>query len=57
MSKVRPFLTDKKPFYSDITAIELWAMDVDTQHQWLSQYVGQGTMFMFDALLGESHRQ
>lgn len=47
-SKVRPFITDKQPFYSGITAIELWAMDVDTQHQWLSQYVGQGTMFMFD---------
>ncbi|EED13519.1 monooxygenase, putative [Talaromyces stipitatus ATCC 10500] len=47
-SKVRPFLTDKNPFYSGITAIELWAMDVDIQHQWLSQYVGQGTMFMFD---------
>ncbi|KUL82995.1 hypothetical protein ZTR_09333 [Talaromyces verruculosus] len=27
--KVRPFLTHKKPFYPDITAIELWAMDVD----------------------------
>jgi 2-polyprenyl-6-methoxyphenol hydroxylase-like FAD-dependent oxidoreductase len=47
-SKVRPFLTDKKPFYSGITAIELWAMNVDVQHQWLSQYVGQGSMFMFD---------
>lgn len=47
-SKVRPFLTDKHPFYSGITAIELWAMNVDIQHQWLSQYVGQGTMFMFD---------
>ncbi|QKX57484.1 uncharacterized protein TRUGW13939_04598 [Talaromyces rugulosus] len=47
-SKVRPFLTDEKPFYSGITAIELWATNVDAQHQWLSQYVGQGSMFMFD---------
>ena|SRR5258706_16046546 len=28
-SKVRPLVTDEKPFYSDITAIELWALDVD----------------------------
>ncbi|RAO72397.1 uncharacterized protein BHQ10_008409 [Talaromyces amestolkiae] len=47
-SKVRPFLTDEQPFYSGITAIELWAMDVDAQHQWLSDYVGQGSMYMFD---------
>jgi 2-polyprenyl-6-methoxyphenol hydroxylase-like FAD-dependent oxidoreductase len=47
-SKVRPFLTDTKPHYSGVTVIELWAMDVDVEHPWLSQYVGQGSMFMFD---------
>jgi 2-polyprenyl-6-methoxyphenol hydroxylase-like FAD-dependent oxidoreductase len=47
-SKVRPLLTAEKPFYSGITAIELWALDVDKTNPWLSQYVGQGSVFMFD---------
>ncbi|EXJ67155.1 uncharacterized protein A1O5_09802 [Cladophialophora psammophila CBS 110553] len=47
-SKVRSFLTDKQPYYSGITAIELWASEVDKKHQWLSDFVGAGNCFMFD---------
>ena len=47
-SKVRPLVTDTKPFYSGITAIELWALEVEKQHPWLSQYIGKGNCFMFD---------
>ena len=47
-SKVRPLLTTEKPFYSGITAIELWALNVDKFNPWLSQYVGKGSCFMFD---------
>lgn len=47
-SKVRPLLTTEKPFYAGITAIELWALNVDETNPWLSQYVGKGSCFMFD---------
>jgi 2-polyprenyl-6-methoxyphenol hydroxylase-like FAD-dependent oxidoreductase len=47
-SKVRPLLTDEKPFYSGITGIELWALEVDQKEPWLSGYVPDGTLFMFD---------
>jgi 2-polyprenyl-6-methoxyphenol hydroxylase-like FAD-dependent oxidoreductase len=47
-SKVRPFLTDEKPFYSGITGIELWALDVDEKEPWLAEYIGEGSLFMFD---------
>jgi 2-polyprenyl-6-methoxyphenol hydroxylase-like FAD-dependent oxidoreductase len=47
-SKVRPLLTEEKPFYSGITAIELWALDVEKTNLWLSKYVGNGSCFMFD---------
>jgi 2-polyprenyl-6-methoxyphenol hydroxylase-like FAD-dependent oxidoreductase len=47
-SKVRPLLTEEKPFYSGITAIELWALDVEKTNPWLSKYVGNGSCFMFD---------
>ncbi|KAF4627969.1 hypothetical protein G7Y89_g10183 [Cudoniella acicularis] len=47
-SKIRPLLTTEKPFYSSITAIELWSLDVDKKNPWLSKYVGQGSLFMFD---------
>lgn len=48
-SKVRPLLTDIKPFYSGgISMIDLWALDVEERNPWLSNYVGAGTMFMFD---------
>ncbi|KAI9773728.1 MAG: hypothetical protein M1839_002026 [Geoglossum umbratile] len=47
-SKVRPLLTDIAPFYSGVTAIELWALDVEARNPWLSDYVGAGSCFMFD---------
>ncbi|KIW28661.1 uncharacterized protein PV07_08304 [Cladophialophora immunda] len=47
-SKVRSFLTDQQPYYSGVTAIELWALDFDKRHQWLSEFVGAGNCFMFD---------
>ena len=47
-SKVRGLLTDQQPFYSGISGIELWALDVEKRKPFLSQYVGKGTMFMFD---------
>jgi 2-polyprenyl-6-methoxyphenol hydroxylase-like FAD-dependent oxidoreductase len=47
-SKVRPLLTDQKPVYSGISMVELWALDAETRHPWLSEYVGAGSCFMFD---------
>lgn len=47
-SKVRSFLTEKQPFYSGITAIELWALEVDERKPWLAEFVGKGSCFMFD---------
>ncbi|GLI72760.1 hypothetical protein PoHVEF18_000942 [Penicillium ochrochloron] len=47
-SKVRPLLTHEIPFYSGITTIELWALDVDAQDPWLSDYIRKGSCFMFD---------
>jgi 2-polyprenyl-6-methoxyphenol hydroxylase-like FAD-dependent oxidoreductase len=47
-SRVRPFLTQEKPFYSGISAIELWALDVSEKNPWLSDYVGDGSLYMFD---------
>jgi 2-polyprenyl-6-methoxyphenol hydroxylase-like FAD-dependent oxidoreductase len=47
-SKIRAFITPIKPFYSGITAIELWALDVDSRKKFISDFVGVGTMFMFD---------
>ncbi|KIL61776.1 hypothetical protein M378DRAFT_179974 [Amanita muscaria Koide BX008] len=47
-SRVRPILTDAKPFYSGITAVELWALEVEKRHPWLASYVGAGNCWMFD---------
>lgn len=47
-SKVRPLLSDATPFYSGITGVELWALDFSEKLPWLSDYVGQGTLYMFD---------
>jgi len=47
-SKVRPLVTDSKPFYSGISCAELWSFTVDEKNPWLSKYVGSGQMFMFD---------
>ena len=47
-SKVRTLLTDQLPFYSGITVIELKATQVSEKKQWLSNFTGQGSLFMFD---------
>ncbi|EXJ85832.1 hypothetical protein A1O1_06201 [Capronia coronata CBS 617.96] len=47
-SRVRNFLTEQKPSYSGVTGIELWALEVDKRHQWLGEFVGAGSCFMFD---------
>jgi 2-polyprenyl-6-methoxyphenol hydroxylase-like FAD-dependent oxidoreductase len=47
-SRVRTLVTEEAPFYSGVTAIELWALDVDDTKPWLSEFVGKGSMFMFD---------
>jgi len=47
-SKVRALVTDEKPFYSGITVLDLTAVEVIKNHQWLSEYAGAGSLFMFD---------
>ncbi|KAH7409171.1 hypothetical protein BKA64DRAFT_389111 [Cadophora sp. MPI-SDFR-AT-0126] len=47
-SKVRPLVTDQMPEYSGVTAVELKAENVSTKKQWLSSYVGSGSLFMMD---------
>lgn len=47
-SKVRTLLTDQLPVYSGITIIELKAQEVSAKKQWLSNFTGQGSCFMFD---------
>ncbi|PVH88650.1 FAD/NAD(P)-binding domain-containing protein [Cadophora sp. DSE1049] len=47
-SKVRPLVTDQMPEYSGVTAVELKAEKVSTKKQWLSKYVGSGSLFMMD---------
>jgi 2-polyprenyl-6-methoxyphenol hydroxylase-like FAD-dependent oxidoreductase len=47
-SYVRPLLTAVKPHYSGISTIEMWALDVNEKHPWISKYVGNGSCFVFD---------
>ena len=47
-SKVRPLLTDEKPFYAGVSMIDIKATEVSTKKQWLSKFAGAGSMFMFD---------
>ena len=47
-SKVRSLLTNQTPFYSGITVIELKATQVSKNKKWLSDFTGQGSLFMFD---------
>ncbi|KAH7336443.1 hypothetical protein BKA65DRAFT_34113 [Rhexocercosporidium sp. MPI-PUGE-AT-0058] len=47
-SKVRPLVTDQMPEYSGITAVELKAENVNMTKQWLSKFVGSGSLFMMD---------
>ncbi|KAJ3575505.1 hypothetical protein NP233_g1044 [Leucocoprinus birnbaumii] len=46
-SRVRPLLTDAKPFYSSVTSIEARISSIDTKYPELSARVGQGTCFQF----------
>lgn len=46
-SKVRSLLSNGKPFYSGISSVELWAMHADEKHPWISEFVGNGSMFSF----------
>jgi 2-polyprenyl-6-methoxyphenol hydroxylase-like FAD-dependent oxidoreductase len=47
-SRARSVLTDVKPTYSGITAVELWAHNTADHHPWLHAYAGAGSMYMFD---------
>ena len=47
-SKVWPLLTDQLPFYSGVTVIEMRAMEVSAKKDWLANFTGQGSCFMFD---------
>lgn len=47
-SKIRPLVTDQKPFYSGISALELWEDRVEERKPWMSRYVGAGSLFSFD---------
>lgn len=55
-SKVRPLLSDVKPFYSGICGLDIWTHNVDTRKPELSALVGQGACFTFGdkrALMGQ----
>lgn len=47
-SKIRPLVTDQKPYYSGISALELWEDRVEERKPWMSRYVGVGSLFSFD---------
>ena len=47
-SKVRPLVTDREPFYSGVSMVELEAKEVSVKKQWLSNFTGLGSCFMFD---------
>ncbi|KAJ5186447.1 hypothetical protein N7449_011211 [Penicillium cf. viridicatum] len=52
-SHTRKLLTDVEPFYSGITAIELWALDVDQNHPWMGM-VASGPTHVSGCLRGLS---
>ncbi|ESZ90948.1 hypothetical protein SBOR_8666 [Sclerotinia borealis F-4128] len=47
-SKVRPLVSTQVPEYSGVVMIEMMAFNVSQKKQWLSDYVGNGSFFMFD---------
>ncbi|KAA8565489.1 hypothetical protein MFRU_006g00700 [Monilinia fructicola] len=47
-SKVRPLVSSQLPEYSGVIMIEMMALNVSKKKQWLSDYVGNGSFFMFD---------
>jgi 2-polyprenyl-6-methoxyphenol hydroxylase-like FAD-dependent oxidoreductase len=44
-SKVRPLLTDQKPFHTGHSGVEVCFRDVDVRHPKISKLVGQGSYF------------
>ncbi|CUM52612.1 unnamed protein product [Debaryomyces tyrocola] len=55
-SKVRPLVTEVKPYYSSVTLIEFWRNNATKTSPWLSDYVGQGSCSMYDenrAVMGQ----
>lgn len=47
-SKVRRLVTDVEPYYSGVTMVTQWVMDVSAKNSWLDRYVGAGSLTMFD---------
>ena len=47
-SKVRLLLTEQLPIYSGITLLDMKAEEVSTKKQWLENFTGSGSCFMFD---------
>ncbi|KAM0316928.1 hypothetical protein ACHAO8_002731 [Botrytis cinerea] len=47
-SKVRRLVSAQVPEYSGVSMVELTARNVSEKKQWLSDYVGKGSFFMFD---------
>ncbi|KAM3066961.1 hypothetical protein ACMFMG_007105 [Clarireedia jacksonii] len=47
-SKVRNLVSDQVPEYSGVIGVDLRAHNVSEKRQWLSDYVGRGSLFMFD---------
>ncbi|KAJ9620664.1 hypothetical protein H2204_012219 [Knufia peltigerae] len=47
-STVRPRMTHHRPVYSGITTVQFWATEVKEWHSWLTEFVGNGSCFMFD---------
>ena len=55
-SKVRPLVSEMKPFYSGICGLDIWTHDVDNRKPHLAALIGQGALFSFGdghALLGQ----
>jgi len=46
-SKVRSLLTNEKPYYSGVSLVELWALNVEKKHEWMAQYAGRGNCYSF----------
>lgn len=44
-TEVRALLSNEEPFYSGISAVEMWAEESHEKHPFVSEFVGQGSMF------------
>ncbi|KAI1110554.1 hypothetical protein F5Y14DRAFT_443880 [Nemania sp. NC0429] len=47
-SRTRALLTETQPLYSGVTALDVWARDVDAARPDVSAFVGSGSCFLFD---------